>query len=150
MKVILIEDVDKLGKAGEVVDVKGGYGRNYLLPRGIAIDANEENMANWQEQMAQREEEERQRRENAENIKDQLEKVTIELEAKSGEDGKLFGSITNADIADALAEVHGINIERRRIELESNIRQTGITTVDVRVYPEVVAQLKVNVSPRED
>lgn len=150
MKVILIEDVEKLGQAGEVVEVKGGYGRNFLLPRGIAIEANEENMANWQEQMAQREEEERQRRENAENVKEEIEAVTIELEAKSGEDGKLFGSITNADIADALAEVHGINIERRKIELDSNIRKVGLTKVDVRVYPEVVAELKVNISPRED
>ena len=144
MKVILIKDQEHLGEAGEIVEVAPGFGRNYLLPKRIAIPATEENLSSWKEQMAEREELERQAKEHAEDIKAQMEEITIELAARAGEEGKLFGSITNADIADALAEEHNINIERRKI-LTDNIREAGEHIVEVRLYPGVVAELKVNV-----
>lgn len=142
MKVILIKDQENLGEAGEVVEVAGGYGRNYLIPNMIAIPATRENMENWEEQMAKREEMEAQERQSAENLKEILEDITIELAARAGEEGKLFGSITNIPISDALKEEHDINIERRKIEAV-NIREAGEHTVEVRLYPEITADLKV-------
>lgn len=142
MKVILIKDQENLGEAGEVVEVAGGYGRNYLIPNMIAIPATKENMENWEEQMAKREEMEAQERQSAENLKEILEDITIELAARAGEEGKLFGSITNIPISDALKEEHDINIERRKIEAV-NIREAGEHTVEVRLYPEITADLKV-------
>ena len=144
MKVILIKDHENLGEAGEVVEVAGGYGRNYLLPKMIAIPATKENMANWEEQKAEREEIERQEIESAENLKEVLEGITINLSARAGEEGKLFGSITNINIAEALKDEHDINIERRKIE-SGNIREAGSHVVEVRVYPEIVAELKVEI-----
>lgn len=145
MKIILLKDQDNLGKAGEMVDVKDGYARNFLLPRKIAIEATKENRENWEEEMAKREEEERVAREEANRIKDEIENLTLELSARGGEDGKLFGSITNTEVSNALKEQADLDVAKKKIEME-NIKSTGLHEVTVRVYPEVSATLKVNVT----
>lgn len=145
MKIILLKDYKGVGKAGEMVEAKDGYARNYLLPRNIAIEATPENVDNWKVEQARIEEEERLAFEGAQELKDQLEGVTLELHAKGGETGKLFGSITNAEISKALLHQEKISVDRKKIELKEPIKTAGLHEVPVRVYPEVVATLKVNV-----
>src|SRR6476659_7535796 len=123
MEVILREDVTTLGKAGEMVRVKPGYARNYLLPQGLAFEATEG---------------------NKKRIAAELRSVSVTLTGKAGEEGKLFGSMTAQDIAAALA-AQGHQVDRRRIELEHPIKALGSHTVGVRVHPEVHAEVRVSV-----
>lgn len=144
MKIILLKDQDNLGKAGDMVDVKDGYARNYLFPRKIAIEATKENRENWEEEMKERQEEERVAREEANRIKEIIEDLTIEIAARGGEEGKLFGSITNTEVSNALKEQADLDVAKKKIEME-NIKTTGIHEVTIRVYPEISATLKVKV-----
>lgn len=145
MKVILLEDVKGLGKAGDLVNAKDGYARNFLLPKGAAIEATPGNLKKWKEDQAK----EAERKENEYNeaikLKEKIENIKVNLTGKAGEGGRLFGSITSKDIADALKKQHKIDIDRRKIELKDNIKSLGTTQVDVRVYAEVLAKLNVNV-----
>lgn len=145
MKIILLKDYKNLGKAGEMVDAKDGYARNYLLPRNIAIEATSANVENWKEEQAKLQEEERLAFEGAQELKEKLESITLTLTAKGGETGKLFGSITNAEISKELLKEEKLSIDRKKIELKEPIKTAGLHEVPVRVYPEVVANLKVNI-----
>ena len=146
MKVILLEDVKSLGKKGDLVNSKKGYARNFLFPKGLAIEATKDNLKKWEEEQKNIKEKTKQEELEALKLKEEIEKTTIELKAKGGEGGRLFGSITSKDIGDALEKQAKISIDKRKIELKDNIKTAGITIVDVRVYPEVTAQLKVNVN----
>ena len=148
MKIILLKDIENFGKAGEVVEVKDGYGRNYLIPKGIAIEANEENLANWKEDKKAREEEERIALEEANKIKEKLEAASVTLQAKVGEEGKLFGSITSQDIQKEIKEQLDIYVDRKKIELDDNIKEVGEKIVPIRIYVGVVAELKVIVEAK--
>lgn len=149
MKVILLEDVKSLGKKGDLVEAKTGYARNYLLPRGLAVEGTKENMKKWEEDQKERDKKRKAEEEAALELKEEIEKLTVELKAKGGEGGRLFGSITSQDISDALKEQGNIDMDKRKVELEDNIKSGGITVVNVRVYPEITAQLKVNVDIEE-
>jgi large subunit ribosomal protein L9 len=146
MKVILLEDVKSLGKKGDLVKSKTGYARNYLIPRELAIEATKENLAKWKEEQKELEEKRKAEENEALKLKEKIEKTTIQLKAKGGEGGRLFGSITSKDIGEALEKQAKIDIDKRKIELKDNIKTAGITLVDVRVYPEITAELKVNVN----
>lgn len=146
MKVILLKSVKGLGEAGDLIDTKVGYGRNYLLPRGLAIEATPANLEKWKIEKQRQEAKLEKDKEEALKLKEDLEKLVVELKSKGGEGGRLFGSITSKDIAEALKTVNKIKIDRRKIELKENIKSAGTTVVDIRVYPEVVAKLKVNVT----
>ncbi len=146
MKVILLEDVKELGKKGELVNAKVGYARNFLVPRGAAIEATPANLKKWKEDMKEKEKIEEKEKEEAMKLKEAIEKVSVELKSKGGEGGRLFGSITSKDIGEALEKQHKIEVDRRKIELKDNIKTGGVTMVEVRVYPEVTASLKVNVT----
>ena len=145
MKIILLKDVKGLGLEGDLIDAKIGYARNYLLPKGVAIEATPGNMKNWEKQQASRANRKEKEEEEALELKEKIEKEGIEIEGKSGEGGRLFGSITSTDIAGALKAQHGIDIDKRKIELKDNIKTLGSTQVNIRVYPEIIASLKVNV-----
>lgn len=148
MKIILLKDYKNLGKAGEMVDAKDGYARNYLLPRSIAIEATPENVENWKEEQAKLQEEERLAFEGAQELKEKLESITLTLSAKGGETGKLFGSITNAEISKELLKEEKLSIDRKKIELKEPIKTAGLHEVPVRVYPEVLANLKINIETK--
>jgi large subunit ribosomal protein L9 len=145
IEVILREDVQSLGKTGELVRVKPGYARNYLLPHGLAFEATEGNKKRIAAETRAKTVRNQAERTEAERFAATLAALTLSLTGKAGEEGKLFGSITAQDIADALA-AQGQQVDRRRIELEHPIKTLGHHTVAVRLHAEVRAEVHVSVS----
>lgn len=145
MKVILLKDVKGLGKAGDLVNAKDGYARNFLFPKKLAIEATPANLEKWKERKKLEAEQEKKEHEEALKLKEKLESISVELKGKAGDGGKLFGSITSKDIAENLKKQHNIDVDRRKIEMKDNIKSIGETLVEVRVYPEITAKLKVKV-----
>jgi large subunit ribosomal protein L9 len=144
IEVILREDIKTLGRAGEMVRVKPGYARNYLLPKGLAYEATEGNRKRIAAETRVRAAKDQAERTEAERMAGTLGGLSLTLKGKAGEEGKLFGSITSQDIADALAG-QGYSFDRRRIELEHPIKTTGTHAVSLRLHPEVHAELRVSV-----
>jgi large subunit ribosomal protein L9 len=144
IEVILREDIKTLGRTGDMVRVKPGYARNYLLPQGLAYEATEGNKKRIAAETRVRAARNQAEQTEAERAAATLREVTLTLSGKAGEEGKLFGSITSQDIADALAQ-QGHTVDRRRIELEHPIKTTGTHTVTVRLHPDVHADVRVSV-----
>ncbi len=142
MKVILRQDFDKLGKLGDIVVVKDGYARNYLIPRNIGYAATKGNLQALEEEKKQHENRQKKEFHQAEKLAVELEKTSVTLKVKVGEDEKLFGSVTSQMIADALKE-KGITIDKRSIELEEPIRALGIYTVNMKLHTTVTGKVKV-------
>ena len=142
MEVILRQAVDNLGHPGDVVTVSAGFARNYLLPRGFAYEATAGNKKRMEQERERLEAAESSRREAAEEIAKKLEPVSLTFSARVGEEGKLFGSVTTADIAHQL-EGQGFKIEKRQIDLHEPIRALGVYRVPIRVHADVRAEIKV-------
>ena len=142
MEVILRQAVDNLGHPGDVVDVTNGYARNYLLPRGFAFQATDGNKKRIQQEKARLEAAEEARRTSAQQLADRLAEVSITFAARVGEEGKLFGSVTAADIAQQL-EAQGHHVERRMIDLHDPIRALGVYRVPIRLHADVRPEIKV-------
>jgi len=145
MIVILKRDVKGTGKAGDVVKVSDGYARNMLLPKGLAEEATKNNVHTLEKAREKREEEEKKAKAAAEKQAEEMKNMKVEIVTKAGEGGKLFGSITTKDIADALKEQHGINIDKRKIVLDQPIKEIGVKRVKVKIYPEITATIAVEV-----
>ena len=141
MKVILLKDIEALGSAGEVVEVKNGYGRNFLIPRNEALVATAANMAQFESRRKQQETLAERDRRAAEALAKKLETESITAQVKVGEEDRLFGSVTAQNIAELLDE-KGYEIDRRAIHLEDSIRELGVYNVEVRLHPEVAAAIK--------
>ena len=137
MKIILRQDFEKLGKLGDIVEVKDGYARNYLLPRRIGYLATKGSLKTLEEEKKQHVDRANKEVHQAEKLAAELEKLSVTLKMKVGEDEKLFGSVTNQMIADALKE-QGITVDKRMIELEEPIKALGIYTVDAKLASGVV------------
>ena len=150
MQAILLQDVDGLGKAGTVVSVARGYMRNYLAPRGLAEAATENRVAEVLRQEERRKAAEARAREEAAEQADLLSRTILTLKAKAGDDGRLFGSITAADVAQAIQDARGIRIDRRVITVDPPIRAVGTYVVPIELAPEMVAEVKTIVSPLLD
>lgn len=146
MIVILTQDVKGKGKAGDVVKVNDGYARNMLLPKGLAKEATQGNVRSLEKQKALAEEKRQEQKAAAQKQAEKLEKITVTIQSKGGENGKLFGSITSKDIAEALEAQEGIKVDKKKIDLPAPIKQTGTETVTVKLFPEVAAELKVKVT----
>ncbi len=142
MKVILRKDHEKLGQVGAVVDVKEGYARNFLVPKGIAYPASDGSMRALEEEKKQAQRRQTKELKGSEKLAADLEKVSITLQMKVGEDEKLFGSVTSQMIADALKE-KGFEIDKRIIDLEEPIKALGIYNVDVKLHQNVTGKVKV-------
>jgi large subunit ribosomal protein L9 len=148
MEVILRETVDNVGQAGEIVKVKNGYARNFLIPRGLAYQATTSNKRRVESEAVRRAQAQQAQQADAEVLAQRLTDLSIEFTVKAGEGDKLFGSITSADIAEKLAD-RGYTIDKRTIELEEPIKMIGIYTVPVRLHTEVKAGLRVWVVKEE-
>jgi len=141
MKVILRKNFDQLGNVGDVVSVKDGYARNYLIPRGIAYQATSGNIRSLDEEKKQIVKREAKELDSAQNLANELEKVSITIPVKVGEEEKIFGSVTNQMIADALHE-KGFDVDKRKIEITEPIKSLGIYSVSVKLHPSVSAAVK--------
>lgn len=142
MEVILKEDVNKLGSRGDVVKVAEGYGRNYLLPRKLAISANEGNKSVIAQMKAAAVRRSAKERSQAEELAKQFEALSVSFQRRSGENEQLFGSVTSGDIADAVGK-KGINLDRRQIQLHDPLKSLGEFTVPVKLHKDVTAHLRV-------
>ena len=141
MKVILLKDIETLGSAGEVVEVKNGYGRNFLIPRNEALVATAANMAQFESRRKQQETLSERDRRAAEALAKKLEAESITAQVKVGEEDRLFGSVSAQNIAELLDE-KGYEIDRRAIHLEDPIRELGVYNIEVRLHPEVATAVK--------
>lgn len=143
MKVILNQDVKGQGKKGDLVEVSDGYARNFLLPKNLAIPATKENINVLKGQQESREYRHQKELEEAQEIAKKIEEIKVTLKAKAGDNGKLFGSVTSKDVAEALTNEHHIKIDKKKFVLPDGIKSLGTTVVDIKVYPGVSAKLKV-------
>lgn len=146
MIVILLQDVKGKGKAGDVVKVNDGYARNMLLPKGLAKEATQGNVRSLEKQKALAEEKREEQKASAQRLADRLEKTTVTIQSKGGENGKLFGSITSKDIAEALQSQEDIKVDKKKIDLPTPIKQTGTQEVAIKLFEGVTAKLKVSVT----
>lgn len=146
MIVILNRDVKGTGKAGDIVKVSDGYARNMLIPKGYAKEATEGNVRNLEKQKAIAAEKKAEEKAEAQALAEKINKRSVTIKTKAGEGGRIFGSITSKDIADALADQHKLTVDKKKIQLDNPIKQTGELTVDIKLYPEVMAKLKVTVT----
>lgn len=144
MKVILLDDVAKLGRRGDVRDVSDGYARNFLIPKKLALSATSGNLNNLEHIKKQQDAKAGRIKSDAEALRSRIEALTYEERRQASEEGKLFGSVTSQDIAEFL-EAKGLKIERRRIHLDEPIKTLGETRVSIRIHPEVTAELPVSV-----
>ena len=149
MEVILMERIEKLGQMGDVVSVKPGYARNFLLPQKKALRATKGNMARFEDQRAQLEADNLKRREEAERVVKDLEGLTVTLVRQAGESGQLYGSVNNRDIAEAVTGA-GVTIDRKQIALTAVIKALGLHTVRVQLHPEVSVDITANVARSEE
>jgi large subunit ribosomal protein L9 len=148
MQVILKRDVEKIGRRGDVVDVSRGYVRNFLVPRDLAEVATPGRMEEVRREMAEAEERTRRMSERAGEIAETLNKSVITIEARTGEDERLFGSVTAANVTSAIEKARGIRLDRRRVRLAEPIKSLGTHQVPVQVHGDVEASVKVIVVPK--
>lgn len=143
MIVILNRDVKGTGKAGDIVKVSDGYARNMLIPKGYAKEATEGNVRNLEKQKSMAAEKKAEEKAAAQALAEKVNAASVTIKTKAGEGGRIFGSITSKDIADALADQQKLTVDKKKIQLDNPIKQTGELTVDIKLYPEVMAKLKV-------
>lgn len=146
MKVILLQDVKGHGKKGAVVEVSDGYARNYLLPRQLAVEATPGRLKEHAQQQAARQNRRERELAAARELAARLSALRLNISARVGEGGKLFGAISNKDIAEALEKQQGITIDKKKIVLKEPVKSTGEYTVTVKLYPEVQADLRIQVT----
>lgn len=145
MKVILQQDVKKVGKKGDIIEVSEGYGRNFLLPKKYAVEATPVNLNAAKQQKRSEERRHQQAEDEARLMAAQLSKIEVTIPVKIGEGGKLFGSVTGKDIADALKQRHNIDLDKRKIELKETIRSLGNYEAVIRVHPEISSKIQVHI-----
>ena len=146
MKIILLQEVENLGDEGDVVTVKDGYGRNYLIPRGLGKVATDSAVKAWKEERRQAARKLAQRKEDAERLAAELARIELVVTAKVGAENRIFGSITSQQIVEALAH-EGVTVDRRKVEMTEDVRHVGVYTAAVRLHTEVLAEVKVRVEP---
>lgn len=146
MKVILIQDVKKLGKKGDILEVAEGYARNFLLPQKLATAATNTNLNQIQQQKTAEADRARRQLDEARLLAAQIAKITVTVTAKAGEGGRLFGAVTTKDIADAMKAQHKLEIDRRKIEINDPIKNLGPHTASLKLHPEISVDLQLNIT----
>ena len=145
MKVILLSDVKNVGKKGDVKEVADGYGRNYLVKNGLAVEATKKSMEILNQQKAEDAALLAEKKQEAEKQKEKLEKLTLSFKVKAGNDGKMFGSVSTAKIAEALGKEYGIQVDKRKFIDNANLTELGMHKVKVELFKGVVATVNVNI-----
>ncbi len=148
MKVILLEDVKNVGKKGNIINAKDGYARNFLFPKNLAIEATTVNLKNLENAKKHKEEKEKELLDEAKKLEEELMKITVVMKSKTGENGKLFGSITTKEIAEQLEKEHGFSFDKKKIDLEEPIKSVGEYSVKIKLHTMVNAKLKVIVTEK--
>lgn len=148
MKVILLEDVKNVGKKGTIINAKDGYARNFLFPKNLAIEATDVNLKNLENAKKQKEAKEKEILEEAKKLEEKLMQITIVIKTKTGENGKLFGSITTKELAEILEKDHGFEFDKKKLELDDTIKSVGEYFVKVKLHPTVNAKVKVIVTEK--
>jgi len=146
MKVILQADVKGTGKKGQVFEVADGYARNFLFPKKLAIEATTGNIQDISHKQALEERRKEKEKENAVELASKLNALQIEVKTKTGEGGRLFGSVTSKEIADALKKQHGVEVDKRKLEVKEPIKALGNYEIHVKIHQDVMAKLQVHVS----
>ena len=145
MKIILLEDVKSLGKKGELVNVNDGYARNYILAKKLGVEATPKNLNDLKLKKANEEKRAKEIYEEAAAFAERLSKMEVNVSIKAGEGGKIFGSVSSKEIAQAAQEQLGVELDKKKMRLPSPIKSVGTQMVPIRLHPKVTAQLKVNV-----
>ncbi|WP_295787892.1 50S ribosomal protein L9 [uncultured Veillonella sp.] len=145
MKVILLEDVKKVGKRGEIIEVSEGYGRNVLIKKGQALEGTPANLNNAKQKQASVAHKKQVDNDEAKILASQLAKVQVRIPVKMGEGGRVFGSVTGKDVSDALAKQFDVDVDKKKIELKDPIKTLGVHDVLIRVHPEITTTIKVEV-----
>jgi len=148
MKVVLLQDVKGQGKKGEVVNVAEGYARNFLLPRKLAVEASESRLKELSQQQASQDRKKQKEEDQSRAIAARLEGIKVQVRAKVGEGGRLFGAVSNKDVAENLARQHGIDLDKKKIVLKDPIKNLGDFPVTVKLHPAVQATITVVVEPQ--
>ncbi len=147
MKVLLVQDVEKLGSAGDIKEVSGGYGRNYLIPQKLAVFATPGLIKQAEEKLAKQRKVETKQRETLRGLSERINGVSLRFEAKVGEQDRLYGSVTSGDIAERLSQAIGEEVDRRKIELGEPIKRVGLYSIAVRLMSGVEPRINVIVEP---
>lgn len=147
MKVILNQDVKKLGIKGQVLEVSDGYGRNYLIPQGLAEEATKTRLKEIEEKSVKDEKRKNTEKDNAEALKSKLHGQRVQIKVKTGSGDRLFGAVTAKEIAEILQQKYGIAIDKKKIETSEPIKHLGNYTIKIKIYPSVQAELKLVVAP---
>ena len=145
MKVILKTDIKGVGKKNEIINAADGYARNFLFPKNLAVEANNENMKLLQAQKDATKYKKDVEKEEAKKIAEKMNKIMVRVEVKTGENGKIFGGVSAKDIAENLEKQHNIKIDKKKIDLKETIKTLGIHNVDVKLYEGVLGKIKVDV-----
>lgn len=145
MKVILTVDIKGVGKKDQIINANDGYARNYLFPKNLAVPADKGNLTNLQSKKSSEEHRKELEKEAAKQIADKIEKITLKLPVKAGENGKVFGSVTSKEIADNLEKQYSIKVDKKKITLAEPIKVLGTFNIEIKLYDGVIGKLKLNV-----
>ncbi len=145
MKVILKQDIKGVGKKDEIINASDGYARNFLLPKGLAVEANNENMSKLKAKEDSKAYKKEIEKEEAKKIADRLSKIQLKVEVKAGENGKIFGGVSAKEIADLLKSNYDIEVDKKKIDLKETIKTLGLRTITIKLYDGVIGNLKVDV-----
>lgn len=145
MKVILKADIKGVGKKDEIINASDGYARNFLFPKNLAVEANAENMSKLKAKQNSAKFQKQQEKEEAMRIADKLSKISLKIKVKSGENGKIFGGVSNKEIAQELEKEHKIVVDKKKIDLKETIKTLGSRTIDIKLFEGVIGKLKINV-----
>lgn len=149
MEIILIKDIKGLGRQGDIKKVADGYAMNFLIPTKSAVPATKDNLAHWEKKRAALEEMRAKEKAEKEELAKKLSEMTVAVQVEAGESGKLFGSVTNADVAKLLSSSAGLELDKHDIELHEQIKTLGTYTAIVKLYPEVTAKVRVEVQGKQ-
>lgn len=147
MKVILKQDIKGVGKKDEVINASDGYARNFLFPKNLALEANKENMSKLKAKQDSNKFQKDQEKQEAIKIADKMEKISLRIKVKAGENGKVFGGVSSKEIAQELEKQYNIKVDKKKVELKETIKNLGTTTINIKLFEGVIGKLKIDVIP---